>query len=103
MVQLPQCAYHGSENAQCVDHKCTCVPTDFTDEIASGWNCGQASSGCGLPVVFGGNNGNCPDGQICTNHICCTPATYPETYECGVEYDVCTQRDTTFTSAMEVW
>ena len=106
-VTLPSCSYSGNENAECVAGKCTCTPTDYTapDSLAvtEGWDCGTAPSGCGPAVVFGNHGGSCPIGKVCMDHVCCSPATYPSSYQCGTQYDACLKRTITFTSAMESW
>lgn len=98
-VSLGDCVH---SNSECVDNHCECEPTDYS-QVSDNWNCGEAPSGCGKSVTFGDLGGSCPPGQLCSEHVCCAPAVYPSSYECGSHHDTCRQETTIFTSAQEEW
>eukprot|EP00930_Biecheleria_cincta_P015015 TRINITY_DN1266_c0_g1_i1.p1 TRINITY_DN1266_c0_g1~~TRINITY_DN1266_c0_g1_i1.p1 ORF type:complete len:2583 (-),score=420.51 TRINITY_DN1266_c0_g1_i1:461-7528(-) len=106
-VTLGQCNFEGMDNSQCQDNMCTCNAEDLTSEaslpVLEGWNCGTKSDGCGNFFNFGADAGMCPAGEHCSGYKCCTPATYPSTYECGKAYDPCMNKTTEFHGAMTNW
>eukprot|EP00746_Dinoflagellata_sp_MGD_P161819 gnl/MRDRNA2_/MRDRNA2_89101_c0_seq1.p1 gnl/MRDRNA2_/MRDRNA2_89101_c0~~gnl/MRDRNA2_/MRDRNA2_89101_c0_seq1.p1 ORF type:complete len:1303 (+),score=170.88 gnl/MRDRNA2_/MRDRNA2_89101_c0_seq1:188-3910(+) len=67
-------------NDQCINHKCTCHPTVFSEDN----NCGWAGDGCGQNVTFGAHGGGCADATaICPSTGSCTPSGSELSATCG--------------------